>query len=377
MDSQKQARLFNPRIRTRVKPGSGPGTYAVDPTAVKPRLRLSAYGPDYCSIQQCENFSLVTKILGEKKYQVAWLDVIGVGDLELIKNIGYHFGIHPLVLEDVLNSSQRPKVEEYGDNLFIVVQHASSNDEIHLDQISMFAGPGFVVSFHQQESDIFSTVRERIEKNRDVIRKSTADYLVYSLIDCVIDHYFPLLDHFAAALERLEDTAFEEHSPAEVFVSEIRKVRHQLFRFLSVLTPTRAAVGRLLAHADYFITEHSQTYLKDCYDHTLQLIDQTEAFQITSSDLMHLFHARVAQKMNEIIKVLTIITTIFIPLSFIAGIYGMNFNFAASPLNMPELHWYYGYPAALTIMLLVALIMLVYFQRKGWISLNVFRKLIK
>jgi magnesium transporter len=300
-----------------------------------------------------------------KGYPVVWVDVVGLGDADLVRHLGEIFDLHPLALEDVLNTHHRPKTEEYDSNAFVIARMASiKDDRLAMEQVSLFFGERFVVSFQEHAGDCLDPVRSRIRKPNRRNRFINADYLAYALIDAIVDGYFPVLEHFDGRLNRLEDTIIEH--PGRDLVPAIHELKRE-FQFLRhSIWPLREPLRRLADNSAQ-VREDTRPFLRDCQDHVIQIVDILETFAERASALTELYLSSLSFKMNEVMKVLTIIATMFIPLSFVAGIYGMNFDRDSSPLNMPELGWYFGYPLALTLMGAMAVGMMIYFVRRGWI----------
>ncbi len=286
-----------------------------------------------------------------------------MGDAETFKEIGDQFGLHPLALEDAVNLRQRAKTEDYDDHAYIVLQMPPEKDEAPFEQVSVFLGADFVITVQEKPGDCLEAVRHRISNAHGRIRRSGADHLAYTVIDAVIDRYFPLIEQINTRLETLEEQVIR--SPDDETVTEIHAIRHELQALRRVLSATREAIG-LLARGEYVsVSEETRVFLRDCQDHTAQLLDAIEACRELSANLMDLHLSGVSNRMNEVMKVLTLIATIFIPLSFIAGVYGMNFDRSSSPWNMPELGWSLGYPFALGLMLATAVSFLIFFRRTG------------
>jgi magnesium transporter len=323
-----------------------------------------AYGPDGVVEEAIEDLGRVRQIVGA--HPVTWINVDGLGAADPVRQLGEMFGLHRLALEDVMNVSQRAKVETYGDTVFLVARMVSLGERLQTEQISMFLGGNFVLTFQEKHGDCFDPVRERIRKGGGRIRSRGPDYLVYALLDAVIDHYFPVLEEYGERLETLEGrilTDPDEHIPGKVLAA-----KRDLLALRRAIWPHREAVNSLLREPVTLVTDSTRTYLRDCYDHAVQIIDMLESHREHASSLMDLHLAGVSNRMNDVMKVLTIIATVFIPLSFIAGLYGMNFDPDASAWNMPELGWRYGYPAALALMAAMAGGMFWYFRRKGWLG---------
>ena len=339
-------------------------------------MRVTRYGPD--SFEEHERDGEAALPRGD--VPVTWIDIEGVPDPELLRGLGETFGLHPLALEDVQNSHQRAKVEDFGDHLFVVARLAplvvagppgpAETARIgETTQVGIFVGDDFVVTATEHEDDTFAAVRERIRRGSGRIRASGPDYLAYAVLDLAIDSFFPHLESAGDRLEVLEDHILED--PSAVPIGEIQRLRRGLIAIRRSVWPLREVVNVLLRDDSALVTDRTRVYLRDCHDHAIQVIDLVESYRDVTSGLTDLFMSSVSSRMNEVMKVLTIIGTIFIPLGFIAGLYGMNFDTTASPWNMPETRWYWGYPLALALMTGVAGVMLAYFVRRGWI--RVFR----
>jgi magnesium transporter len=293
---------------------------------------------------------------------VTWINVEGLHDTALLGEIGQVFDLHPLVLEDILNTQQRPKSEDYENHLFVVMKMLSFADEspyIRSEQVSLILGDGYVLSFQEATGDVFEPVRQRIRSRKGRICKMGPDYLLYALTDAIVDHYFVVLERIEEKLELLEDAVFED--PTVSTLAEIQRLKVELLRFRKAIWPLREAVNGLLREENELITEKTEVFLRDVYDHTIQVIDTVEGFRDTVSGLLDVYLSSVSNRMNEVMKVLTIIATIFIPLTFIAGIYGMNFEY------MPELRIPWAYPLVWFAMMVVALLMITYFRKKNWL----------
>jgi len=351
-------------IERRTSPGASPGSLVVDPQAPPPVIRLIGYGPDAILEQVAEDLSLIDQYLG--KYPVTWVNVDGLGDAAIIRKLGDIFGIHKLALEDIINAHQRAKMEQYGKHLFIVGRMVGMGDRLETEQLSLFLGKNYVLTFQERVGDSFDPVRERIRKAGGRVRSAGPDYLAYALIDAFIDNYFPVLEKYGERLESIEDDVMT--GPGPRVVSQIHEVKRDLLTLRRAIWPLRETVNSLVRESTPFIADDTRLYLRDCYDHTIQIIDLLENYRDIASGLMEVYLSSVSNRLNEIMKVLTMFTAFFIPLSLIAGIYGMNFNTGRSPLNMPELNWYLGYPFALGLMATMALGMLAYFRRKGWLG---------
>jgi magnesium transporter len=357
-----RARQASRRRRTPV--GAAPGTLITDPAAAKTTIRVIGYGLDSLDERDCQTAAAVAESIG--KYDVLWVDVTGLADSALLLDLGGIFGIHPLALEDVIDVHQRPKVEDYQEHIFIVTRMFAGPEDTDSEQISLFVGKGFVVTFQERPGDTFEAVRARLRQGRKQIRGEGADYLAYALIDAVIDGYFPVLEHYGERLEALQDRVLAE--PHTDLAAEIHDMKRDLLTVRRAVWPQREMINALIRGEDHPFTQRTRIYLRDCYDHCIQLMDMVETYREIASGLIDVYLSSMSTRMNEIMKVLTIIATIFIPLSFVAAVYGMNFNPAISPWNMPELNWRWGYPAVLVLMITMAVGLLWFFWRRGWIG---------
>lgn len=331
--------------------------------SLTPILEVIAFHGDDFVEKQLSRPEDVVELLAQ--WPVTWLNVAGLGDAEVIADLGRIFALHPLALEDVVHLRQRAKVEQYGDTLFIVARMAECFGELETEQLTMFVGKNFVLTFLEDPGDCFEPVRARL-RGGGRLRQASSGYLAYSLLDAVIDAYFPVVETYAERLDRLEDRVIAK--PSRRAIAEIHAAKHDLRTLRRIVWPLREAVNSLVRDPSPLIDDDTRVHLRDCYDHLVQIIDLVETYRELCSDLTDLYLSSISNRMNEVMKVLTIIATIFMPLGFITGVYGMNFNTVASPWNMPELNWRYGYLFAWTLMGLTLLGMLWYFGRKGWLG---------
>jgi len=355
-----------PQFQRRAPPGAAPGTLVSDPAAPKPIVTLMAYGPESFVEQELRtpaDFDKLAEII--KQYPVTWVNVDGLGDAKVVARLGEIFGLHPLALEDVLNTHQRSKVEQYGDHLFIVARMIEGGTDFETDQLAMFLGQRFVVTFQHIVGDCLDPLRERIRGGRGILRSAGPDYLAYAMLDSVVDSYFPILEKFGEEIESLEDAIINK--PDRGIISHTHEVKSKLLVLRRAIWPLRDALHVLVRDPNPIIREDTRVYLRDCSDHTFQIIDLLETYRELASDLLELYHSSLSNRMNEVMQVLTVIATIFIPLTFIVGVYGMNFDTSVSPWNMPELKWYFGYPAIWGVMIAVTVGLLLFFRRKGWL----------
>jgi len=293
---------------------------------------------------------------------VTWINIDGLHEVEVIEKLGTQFELHPLILEDILHTSQRPKFEDYEKYFFIVLNMLSYNDEnqtVEKEQVSLVLGENFVISFQERTGDVFDTVRDRIRNSKGRIRKMGADYLCYSLIDAVVDSYFTILEKTGEKIEFMEEKLVSD--PTEKTLQQIHKLKSEMVSLRKSVWPLRELINGLQRSESSLISETTDIYLRDTYDHTIQVIDTVESFRDMVSGMLDIYLSSISNRMNSVMKVLTIIATIFIPLTFVAGIYGMNFEY------MPELKWRWGYGIAWLAFMVIAAIMLIYFRRKKWL----------
>jgi magnesium transporter len=298
---------------------------------------------------------------GPKGY-VTWLNIDGLHDVEAVRSIGEQAHLHPLVMEDVLSTGQRPKVEDYGQQLYIVIRMLNYNettDAIEEDQLSLILGDSYVITFQEEPGDSFDPVRARIRSGKGTIRGRGPDFLAYSLIDAAVDEYFTVIEKIGDRIEELEHRVLAEPGPETV--NDVHHLKRELLVMRKAVWPVRDVLNSMIRDQTPLISADTRLFLRDAYDHIVQVIDNVETMRDLVSGMLELYLTSVSHRLNEIIKVLTIISTIFIPLTFIAGVYGMNFDY------MPELRWKWGYPAVLLVMLGVAVVMLRYFRRHKWI----------
>jgi magnesium transporter len=293
---------------------------------------------------------------------VTWINIDGIHEVEVIEKLGKHFGIHPLVLEDIVNTGQQPKMEDLEGYVFVILKMLSYDEEtkeIKPEQVSLILGSNFVITFQEREGDLFNPIRDRLRKAKGRLRRMKADYLAYSLLDTIVDHYFVVLEKLGEWIEGLEEELVTNPTPGTL--QTIHTLKRELIFLRRSVWPLREAVNSLERGESPLIHESTGIYLRDVYDHTIQVIDTIETFRDMVSGMLDVYLSSLSNRMNEVMKVLTIIATIFIPLTFVAGIYGMNFKY------IPELEWHWGYAGALLLMGLIAFVMVLYFRRKRWL----------
>lgn len=336
-------------------------TVAAD--ALETRIEVIAYDKDRVLEQSVRDPAELAAIVS--KWPSVWVNVVGLGTETTLAAVAKLFDIHPLAMEDVVNVHQRAKVDPYDANVYCVLRMPRPTSDELTEQLSLFLGEDYVVTFQEGPGDCFALVRERLRHEQSMLRQEArADYLAYRLIDAVVDAYFPVLEAIGNHLDELDDRAAgSKGAPA---FGELHGVKRELLMLRRAVWPLRDAINALRSEVTPLVTEQTRVYFRDCHDHSIQLIDLLESYRDICSDLRDFYLSSISNRMNEVMKTLTVIATIFIPLSFIAGVYGMNFD-TRSPWNMPELHWRFGYPLVLGVMVTVAGGMLLWFRRRGWL----------
>jgi len=347
-------------------PGSLPGTIAIRAQAKHPEIVLIDYNQDqFTSLSDLTPEECAAHLDTES---VSWVDVSGLGHEQTLQQLSQVFNLHPLVLENVVNVPQRPKIEDYQDQLVIITQMVVLKEKeqgFWLEQVSFVLSKHYLLTVQEEpDRDCFEPIRDRLRKNKGIIRSFGADYLTYTLWDAIIDGYFPVLEVYGEKIEALEDEVVL--NPSNRTLTKIHQIKRELLTLRRAIWPQRDAINRLIRDGSPLVDPTVLPYLKDCYDHTVQIIDMIETDRELASGLMDVYLSAVSNKMNEVMKLLTVISTIFIPLTFVAGVYGMNFNPDASPWNMPELNWYWGYPFCWGVMSAIAIILVAYFWQRGW-----------
>lgn len=344
------------------KLGLSPGTiiHVGEKKVQKVHISLINYNRNQFSIKELKKVDEF--IPPSDKSTISWLNVVGLHDTIVLERIGENLGIHPLVLEDIVNTDQRPKVDEYDEYIFVVIKmldYNSKNKEIVPEQVSILIGENYVLTFQEHSKDLFNPIRDRLNNQKGRLRRLGIEYLAYALMDVIIDNYFLLLEKLGDDLESLEENVVDK--PNQKLVQEILHLKREILFFRKSIWPLREVINTLNREESGLISNAIKPYLQDLYDHTIQVIDTVETFRDMISGILDVYLSNVSNRMNEVMKVLTIIATIFIPLTFIAGIYGMNFDF------MPELKWHWGYPVILGIMLSIVAGMIFYFRKKKWL----------
>lgn len=344
------------------EPGSEPGSIVIDPDALPTQINLIEY--DQANASRKLNISAEDCRSCLDNNCVSWADIQGLGSEAILRNIAEIFKLHNLILEDVINVPQRPKIEDYQDQLLIILHSIKPNDDemgFTSEQISLVLGKNYLLTFQEDTIDDFANMRDRIKNNQGKVRQLGADYLAYLILDTLIDNYFPVLEDYGERIELLEDLIVAD--PSQENLKEIYSIRRELLSLRRSIWPLRNLFNQLTREDNELISKEVYVYFRDCYYHTIQILDILETYRELASSLMDVLMSSMSNKMNEVVTLLTIISSIFIPLTFIAGVYGMNFEF------MPELTWHWGYFICLFLMLALAVSMLFFFWKRGWFKL--------
>ena len=353
------------RVRHKRSPiGAPPGTLVADPAAPQPALTLTGISLD--SSMLFENASIEAIRNCRTEWPLVWIDCVGLGDVDLIRELGTIFGLHPLALEDTINTSQRPKADFYDDHAYVVVRMIDDTASQRWEQISVFFGDNFVITFQERAGDPFAPVHKRIQAplpNR--LRTRKADYLAYALMDALVDSYFVPIETIGDAIDRIEDEMLA--APGKSHLRDLHRLRREVVALKRALWPLRDALAALTRADTPYVHRETAVYFNDTLDHSVRLIDTVDTDRELLTELLDTHNSLSQARVSEVISILTIVSAIFIPLTFLVGVWGMNFDTAVSPWNMPELEWRYGYPAALGFMFVVALSLLGYFKWRKWL----------
>jgi magnesium transporter len=353
------SRFFKKRTQ---KIGLPPGTlvHVGEKKVEKTKITIIDYDAEHLeekvakTVDECFSF--------KDKPTVTWINIDGIHEIEIIEKIGNHFDLHPLILEDIVHTEHRPKMEDFEHYIYVVLRLLTFDEidnEINAEQISIILGSNFIISFQEMEGDVFDHVRDRIRNSKGRIRKMGADYLAYALLDAIVDNYFVILEKLGEKIEAMEEELVTNPRPETL--QTIHELKREMIFLRKSVWPLREVVNSMERGESSLIQDSTTIYLRDVYDHTIQVIDTIETFRDMLSGMLDIYLSSVSNKMNEVMKVLTIIATIFIPLTFIAGNYGMNFEY------MPELGWRWSYPVYWMVVLTVAAFMVIYFKRKKWL----------
>ena len=349
-------------IKRSRKTGLPPGTLIHIGEKKTEVLKITIMDYDEAHFQEKEIKTVEECFVFKDKPGVTWINIDGLHQIEILEKLGECYGFHPLVLEDILNTDQRPKMEDYGDYLYIVIRMLSYNDkssQIETEQVSLILGSNFVFSFQENQGDVFDPVRERIRNGKGRIRKMGADYLTYALLDLIVDNYFAIMEQLGERIEFLEEELVAQ--PVPKTLQTIHQLKRELIFLRKAVWPLREVVSGLGREELALVKETTRVFLRDLYDHTIQVIDTIETFRDMISGMLDIYLSSVSNRLNSVMKVLTIIATIFMPLTFLAGIYGMNFKY------FPELEWRWSYPVFWLVSILISVSMLLYFKKKNWL----------
>lgn len=356
---------------THKPPGQKPGTAIYTGVQRLDEVKMTVHDFD----EQHYDLIPIEKIESSESFlqseSKTWIQVQGLHNVEKLRSVWDYFELHPLIQEDIVHMSQRPKIEEYDDAVFIVMRmithknNSEAQESLQTEQISIVLGENYVLSFQDSDDPVFDPIIKRLEIQNTRLRKLGSDYLAYALIDTIVDHYYQALDLIGETIEDTEELIIDD--PEEKHLQKIHAMRRDLVHFRKSVWSLRDGLNSLIRDESPLVSDEVKVFIRDVYDHLVQVIDIVETNREMVFGLYDMYMSGLSHRMNEVMKVLTIIATIFIPLTFVAGIYGMNFNPEASPLNMPELSWYYGYPASLVVMIVLTLVMIYYFRRKGWL----------
>lgn len=355
-------------IKKSKMPGQPPGTFLYEGKARTDKVKITIfdYDEENCAekvvndVEECFPF--------KDKSTVTWINVDGIHRIDVLEKLSACYLVHHLVLEDILNINQRPKAEDFGEYIYIAAKMLSfdeANDDIIEEQVSILLGNNFVITFQEEkEGDVFDVIRQRIRAGKGRIRKMKADYLVYALLDAIVDNYFVILEKLGEKIELIEESLVLK--PDSAILYSINKMKRNLIFLRKSVWPLREVIRTVTQTDSPLIREQALAYYRDIHDHVIQAVDTIEAFRDTVSSMLDIYLSSLSHRLNEVMKVLTIIATIFMPLTFIAGIYGMNFNTQVSRFNMPELSWSFGYLFVLFLMAMVVTGMVMYFKKKKW-----------
>lgn len=362
--AKKVKRLFHPlkaKFKTK-SPGLPPGTLVHQGERKAEEIKIRIIDYDESSLTEKEIPEIEQCFRYKETPTVTWINVDGLHEVETLEKIGEHYDLHPLVMEDILSTRQRPKVEDYDRYLYLVVRmitYDEESDTIQDEQVSLILGENFVLSFQEQEGDVFDPVRARIQNIDSRLRKMGPDYLAYALMDAIVDHYFVTLEQIGEKIVAFEEMLMLDVE--EVDLEQIHQLKREMIYLRKSIWPLREVISQINRGESTLFNKQTLIYLRDVYDHTIQVVDTIESYRDMLSGLLDLYLSTLSNRMNEVMKVLTIIATIFIPLTFVAGIYGMNFE------HMPELSWKWAYPTVWGIMIVVVIIMLIFFYRRRWL----------
>jgi len=360
----KMKRLFTPfTVRThRKSPGLPPGSLVHEGERKAEEVEITVHDYTETTVKEREIDNVRECSSYKDSQSVTWININGLHEVGILEEIGEQYGLHPLVMEDILSTRQRPKMEDYESYLYLVIRmitYDPDHESIQDEQVSILLGKNFVLSFQEQPGDVFDPIRKRLRNPDSRLRKHGPDYLAYALMDAIVDHYFVSLEQVGERIIGLEESLMQDVENVEL--DQIHHLKREMIYLRKSIWPLREVISQLNRGESTLFNKKTLVFLRDVYDHTIQVVDTIESYRDMISSLLDLYMSTLSNRMNEVMKVLTIIATIFIPLTFIAGIYGMNFE------HMPELGWKWSYPIIWSIMLVVGGIMLLYFRRKKWL----------
>ncbi|AXT62039.1 magnesium and cobalt transport protein CorA [Aquimarina sp. AD10] len=362
MKKSKSAPKKNRRPKSSQSLGKAPGTvvYIGEKEHLPTKIEIQDYTKEVYHVSETDRVEDIFTFKGNDR--TTWINVNGLSHTNEITQIGEHYGLHPLLLEDIVNTDQRPKIDEYDTYLFLVLKmmYFNKNHEFIVEHISIVLGKDYVITFQESDEDIFDPVRARITNPKSRIRGSGADYLAYSLLDAIFDNYFVVIDNLGDKVELLEEQLFNEKA-GDTITQDIQSLKREILRIRRSILPLREVIGRVVKSETGLIQEKNTDYYRDLYDHIIHIHENIDVYREMIWGLMDMYMTTISNKMNGIMKVLTIISTIFIPLTFIVGVYGMNFE------NMPELKWKYSYLVLWGIMIMLFVSLLIFFRKKKWL----------
>ncbi|MEK6967359.1 MAG: magnesium/cobalt transporter CorA [Nanoarchaeota archaeon] len=344
------------------KAGMEPGSLVYIGEQKTEKVKITFIDYDEHKLEEKELQNIEEAFPSKSTPTVSWTNIYGIHQVDIIEKVGKHFDLHPLLLEDVVNTQQRPKVEDYGDYLFFVLKMLSFNEKankVEAKQVCLVLGKTYVISFQESDSDVFDPVRDRIRSGKARIRRHGPDFLAYSLIDAIIDNYFGILENLGEAIEQLEDELAK--NPQQSDLKKLFGLKREVTTLRKAIFPLREIIGKVEKGDSSLIKKGTEVYFRDVYDHAVSMIDNIDTFRDMMSEMVDIYLSAQSNKLNEVIRVLTVISTIFMPITFIASIYGMNFRY------LPELEWRYGYFSVLALMAAITVVMLIYFKRKKWV----------
>jgi magnesium transporter len=373
-EKKKTLKKISFRKHKKSPPGSAPGTIAIAEDAQKPLIKIYCYNSLQIEILDATTAEAIKQIVTDRPELTFWIEIRGFGDKQFFERLSDLFHIHRLEMEDVLSGYQRPKLEESESHLFIVSRPICYNheDEVQDDQLSIFVSNQYVISIQEKQTDYFLPVKDRLNQNKGIIRSSGTPYLAYALMDAVVDNYFPFLEKLGNFLDELEDKLLGE--PDVYSLQNIQASKRKLILFRRIAWSEREKLNDILRTPTLIFSDITRRYLRDTYDHTIQVMDIIESYREITASLMDIYLSSVSNRLNQVMKVLTIISTIFIPLTFVVGVYGMNFAHQDPetgkiyPLNMPELYSPYGYVGVILLMVIIVIVQVYFFYKKGWLN---------